>query len=64
MSGGGPAPGVTGPKVVVGKGWHGLRGLTVGGDVREGGGKRYIIEWRVVLPTPGGRYVGGRDGDD
>ena len=41
MSGGGPNPRVTGPKVVVGTGGHGLGGLTLGGDDREGGGKRY-----------------------
>ena len=41
MSGGGKTPGVTGPKVVVGRGGHGLGGRTVGGDDREGGGKRY-----------------------
>ena len=23
-----------------------------------------MSQWRVVLPTPGGGYAGGRDGDD
>ena len=40
MSGGGPAPGVTGPKVVVETGGHGLGGRILGGDGGEGGGKR------------------------
>ena len=40
MSGGGEAPGVTGPKVVVGTGWYGLVGRLVGGNGGEGGGNK------------------------
>ena len=40
MSIGGEAPGVMGPKVVVGTGWYGLGGRTEGGNGGEGGGNR------------------------
>ena len=43
MSGGEAAPGVAGPKVVVGTGWHGLGGRTLGGDGGKGGGKIYRV---------------------
>ena len=40
MSGGGAAPGVRGPQVVVVKGGNGLGGSTGGGDGVKGGGNR------------------------
>ena len=40
MSGGGEAPGATGPRVVVGTRWYGLGGLSVGGNGGEGGRNR------------------------
>ena len=41
MSGGGVAPGVTGPKVVVVTGGSGLGGITRGSNGGKGGGNRY-----------------------